>query len=120
MRDALSRTTTLTDRIVDDVVAAYADRLDNADARVCALREIAATITTFSPDDVARQVTRVSSLLRLEHTTVTRELIDAVGRGQLWSTASTPAAPSTIRARTDASTSVTRMYRHVSPVGRRR
>lgn len=95
LRRILSRTQPLMDRIVNDVLRRYDDRLDNAEARISALRELAPVIAQafagpHTPDR-ARQAAELTSRLDLDHATVTRELIAATthtgDRGQETSTA---------------------------------
>lgn len=67
----------LTDRIVDDRVAAWPN-LDNAEAKVACLREVSHVLTQMSPQTMARQSVRLREQLDLDGDTVTRELAEAV------------------------------------------
>jgi DNA primase catalytic core len=78
LRAALAKTVPLADLVVDQVLSQYAHRLDNAEARLCALREIASTIAVLPRGDVAGQAARLGSLLDFDHRTVARELAEAV------------------------------------------
>lgn len=97
LRTTLTQTIPLTDRIVEDVIDAYAGKLDNAEARVCALREVAPYVVAFRPDRVAEQVARLAHRLDIDVRTVTRELLAAVERGHTATPATTPRELSTDR-----------------------
>jgi DNA primase len=75
--EALSTTRPLSDLVVDARLLAWQDRLDNAEAKVAALRETAPAVARLRPDDVGRQATRLATILQLDPSTITRELIDA-------------------------------------------
>ena len=79
--DSLARTlraaTPLLDEIVDDVLGGY-PRLDNAEARVCALHATTRLLADLHPRDVSRQVDRVSRQLGFAPSEVTRDLLAAV------------------------------------------
>lgn len=77
LRSALSRTTALVDRVVDDVLHRYGRHIDNAEAKVCALREVAPLVAASPQEDVARQAARLAGLLRLDAVTIARELASA-------------------------------------------
>lgn len=77
LRGVLAETAPLVDLVVDEVLTGYAHHLDNAEARLCALREVAPTVASLSHKDVARQAARLGSLLDLDHQTVARELAEA-------------------------------------------
>jgi len=76
----------LADQLIDNVLRYYEPKLDNAEARICALHESTRLIARLHPDDVARQVTRVADRLRLSASEVTRDLLEDVGRRQTSST----------------------------------
>jgi DNA primase len=78
LRAALANPVPLGDLVVDQVLSHYAHRRDNAEARLCALREIASTIAVLPRGDLAGQAARVGSLLDFDHPTVARELAEAV------------------------------------------
>jgi len=78
LADALDRCHPLADDLVDDVLRHYNAKLDNAEARVCALRDAAQTVASLPPADVGRQVVRISNRLDFPVRDVTRELADAV------------------------------------------
>lgn len=67
----------LIDEIVDDALRGF-PRLDNAEARVCALHESTRLLARLSPRDVSRQVARVAQQLGFEPSEVTRDLLAAV------------------------------------------
>lgn len=92
LRQALLHTGPLADRVIDDALAHYADRLDNAEARVCALHESTRLIARLAPDDVGRQVARVADRLGFPVSEVTRDLTEAVGH----KSSTTPRKPSVI------------------------
>jgi len=79
MARALKTATPLLDHIVDDVLCGYS-RLDNAEARVCAMHETTRLLARLSPRDVSRQVGRVSHQLGFEPSEVTRDLLAAVAK----------------------------------------
>ena len=86
---SLQSATPLLDDIVDDVLGGY-PRLDNAEARVCALHETTRLLAHLSPRDVSRQVGRLSQKLGIEASEVTRDLLHAVANDQNQSTARRP------------------------------
>lgn len=77
LRGVLAQTTPLVDLVVDEVLRRCAHHLDNAEARLCALREVAPTVASLPHKDVARQAARLGSLLDFDHQTVARELAEA-------------------------------------------
>lgn len=77
LRSALKTSVPLADLVVDLVLTKYADRLDNAEARLCALREVAPTVASLTGSDVARQAAGLGSTLDLDYRTVARELTEA-------------------------------------------
>ena len=72
----------LADELVDNVLRYYEPKLDNAEARICALHESTRLIARLHPNDVARQIGRVSEGLRLSTTEVTKDLLENAGRRQ--------------------------------------
>jgi DNA primase len=78
----------LADQLVDHVLRHYEPKLDNAEARICALHESTLLIARLRPDDVARQVARVADQLRLSPAEVTRDLLEDFDRRQKASTTS--------------------------------
>ena len=77
LRDALTRTVPLVDRIIDDVLAHYDARPTGAEASLCALRELAPSVAAAPPPEMARLAVRLTDRLGLEPQTVTRELSEA-------------------------------------------
>jgi DNA primase len=80
----------LADELVDNVLRYYEPKLDNAEARICALHASTRLIALLHPHDVARQVARVSERLRLSTTEVTRDLLEDVGRRHASATRARP------------------------------
>ena len=70
------------DRVVDARMDMWANRLDNAEARVACLREVAALLARLRPSDAAHHVRRLSERLSLRPETVTCELVEATCRRQ--------------------------------------
>lgn len=70
----------LLDDIVGHVLSSY-PRIDNAEARVCALHETTRLLARMAPADVGRQVERVARHLGFSRSEVTRDLTEAVTRG---------------------------------------
>jgi DNA primase len=66
------------DLIIDQALTPYLAKLDNAEARVCALHAATRVIATLGPSDVSRQVARVSERLDFPTASVTHEVIDAL------------------------------------------
>lgn len=77
LAQALANTRPLADLVVDAHLRPWVARLDNAEAKVAALRETAPAITGLRPADVGRQVARLATALDLDAGTVTREVIEA-------------------------------------------
>ena len=96
LREALSRNEPLADRVLDNGLSPWADKLDNAEACVSALRELAPSISSLRPDDVTREAARLVERLRLEPSTVTRELTEAVTARQVNARRSTNRAASSL------------------------
>jgi DNA primase catalytic core len=88
MTRSLRTAAPLADHLLDNVLKHYQPKLDNAEARVCALHESTRLIARLRPDDVARQVARVADRLDLSPSDVTRDLLDDVGRHKTPSTTS--------------------------------
>lgn len=65
------------DRVIDARIDGWADRLDNAEAKVGCLREAAVLLARLRPTDPAYHVHRLSETLGLNEETVTRELVEA-------------------------------------------
>ncbi len=80
LRRALTGTVPLADQLIDNTLRPFADRLDNAEARACALHAATRLIARLAPGDAGRQVTRVSERLEFEPAEVTRDLVAAVTR----------------------------------------
>jgi DNA primase len=68
----------LADRLLDDTLTRYTDRLGNAEVRVAALRDAAALIGRLQPRDVARQAHRAADRLGFDPAVVTDEILAAV------------------------------------------
>ena len=68
------------DLIVDLALAPYLERLDNAEARVCALHAATRVVACLAENDVSRQVVRLSERLDFTTTTVTEDVCDALNR----------------------------------------
>ena len=68
------------DLIIDKAVEPYLARLDNAEARVCALHAATRAIAHLGTGDVSRQVARLSKHLDFPTATVTRDVLDALDR----------------------------------------
>jgi DNA primase len=77
LRQHLKATTSLATRIVDDYLATWPQRHDNAEARVACLRGVARIVRGMTPPDLTEQAGRLPYLLGLTQETVTRELIAA-------------------------------------------
>jgi DNA primase catalytic core len=77
LRRALAATRPLADVLIDAAVERYADRLDSAEARICALRTAARLVAELPTRDIARVAATLAARLDLEHGTVTRELTAA-------------------------------------------
>lgn len=103
LREALSSNEPLADRVLDNGLSPWTDKLDNAEACVSALRELAPSISSLRPDDVTREAARLVQRLRLEPSTVTRELTAAVTARQV-TTRRVTARRSTNRAASSLST----------------
>jgi DNA primase len=78
LRDVLSDTAPLADRVVDRILRRYRDRDHNAEARVAALHEVAPVLAALSPAEVGREVARVARALRFEHPLVTEQVTTAL------------------------------------------
>lgn len=83
LRLALARSAPLVDVVIDEVLSHYSHRLNNAEARLCALREVAPIVAVLPPRQMAHQAARLSSLLVLDHRTVARELTEALSPADL-------------------------------------
>ena len=70
----------LEDLLIDDALEPWNGHLDNAEAKVAALRSASARIRSLLPMDVARQADRLAKELDLGHDTIGRELTAAVLR----------------------------------------
>jgi len=70
----------LVDLVVDNVLAAWPDRDRWAEHKLGAARAAARTIAALRPEQVARQVARVATALRLPPDAVTGEVADAIAR----------------------------------------
>ena len=77
LRAALRGGAPLADRLVDDLITAFPDRGSNAEVRVACLRAASRLIVRMLPADIARQSSRLSSLLDVSQETTTRELVAA-------------------------------------------
>jgi len=77
LRHHLENTTTLATRIVDDYLATWPQRRNNAEAQVACLRGVARVVYGMAPPDVTEQAGRLPYLLGLTQETVTRALIEA-------------------------------------------
>jgi DNA primase len=75
---ALSKARPALDLIVDQAIEPYLARLDNAEARVCALHSATQAIAHLRARDVSSQVARISERLDFATGTVTQDLADAV------------------------------------------
>lgn len=82
LRAALADTQPLADRVVDRVLERYRDRDDNAEARVCALHEVAPVVASLHPREVGREVARVSAALGFDHPLVTEQVAEATAINQ--------------------------------------
>ena len=71
------------DLIVDQTLKPYLAKLDNAEARVCALHAATREIAHLGTMDVSRQVARVSERLEFPTATVTQDVLDALSRVSL-------------------------------------
>lgn len=78
LRDAIHQPHPLADELTDAAIAPWAAELDNAEARVAALRSAAAAIAATAGPDYARQAARLIRLLQFDAGTVTREITTAV------------------------------------------
>jgi DNA primase len=78
LRDVLSDTAPLADRVVDRILRRYRDRDHNAAARVAALHEVAPVLAALPPAEVGREVARVARALRFEHPLVTEQVTGAL------------------------------------------
>ncbi len=68
----------LADLVVDAHLDAWADRLRWAEGRIGATRTAAHLLASFPPEQVGRQVHRVAERLGLQHSELTRALLEAV------------------------------------------
>ena len=78
LRDEMNSLRPLADHLVDARLASWADVHASAERELCCLRETASLAVRMRPEEVARQVTRMSEVLDLPAQTVTRELIAAI------------------------------------------
>ena len=74
----LSRTQALADLVIDTEVARWDRWLQYAEGQIHALRAAAPLIAALPADSVGRQVARLADRLGLDHSTVTRAVIDAL------------------------------------------
>lgn len=80
LRQSLLEPRALEDLLIDDALQPWNGHLDNAEAKVAALRSASARIRSLLPMDVARQANRLAKKLDLGHDTIARELTAAVLR----------------------------------------
>ena len=66
------------DLVVDDAIRPWKDQLDNAEAKVAALRSASRRLAATPPADIAHQAGRLAKMLDLGHQTVAAELASAV------------------------------------------
>lgn len=78
LRGCLTQLRPLAQAIVDEHLAAWHNLDDNAEARVACLREISCVLARVGQRDMTSHAARLTSVLGLDHGTVTRELADAV------------------------------------------
>ena len=80
LRRSLLEPRVLEDVLVDGALEPWKGHIDNAEAKVAALRSAAARIGSLLPMDVARQADRLAKELDMGHDTIARELTVAVLR----------------------------------------
>lgn len=73
----------LIDVEIDRLLARNGERLSWVEGRISTLRQIAATVRSATPDEVARRIVPLSQRLRLDRSTVTEELVAAYARQTL-------------------------------------
>jgi DNA primase len=70
----------LATRIVDDYLATWPTRHDNAEAQIACLRGAARIVSTMTPADLTDQAARLPGLVNLSQELVTHELVEAAVR----------------------------------------
>lgn len=68
------------DAIIDDRLAAWPQRSENAEAGIACLRSLTQLLADLKPDDMARQAIRLRDSTNLPAIVVTRELAEAIAR----------------------------------------
>lgn len=66
------------DLLVDDAIQPWKDQLDNAEAKVAALRSASRQLAATPPTNIAHQAVRIAKMLDLGHQTVASELASAI------------------------------------------
>ena len=77
LRTHLANPTDLATRIVDDYLATWPTRDDNAETKIACLRGAARLVAAMTTTDLTHQAARLPGLLNLSQQIVTHELIEA-------------------------------------------